>query len=131
MTKNILAIVLAPVVWGLVGVPCNLIIMNSFPEVADGNLTSAYLFSSLIASFFYSAIAGGVAAWIAQPDFEQIGLYAGIAVFVVGVAVQAANWALLPQWYHFAFLFWLIPLCMVGANVVRGRRQGRQQVTPR
>ncbi len=123
MARNITAIVLAPIVWGLVGVPCNLVIMSNFPEVSAGTVTSAYLFSSLIASFFYSAIAGGVAAWIAEPDFDQIGLYAGIAVLVVGIAVQAANWQLLPQWYHLAFLFWLIPLCMVGANVVRGRRQ--------
>ncbi len=122
MTKNIIAIIAAPIVWGLLGVPSNQVIMSYFPEVDSGQLTNGYLFGTLIASFFYSAIAGAVAAWIAQPNFERIGLYAGIAVLVVGAGVQASYWDQMPQWFHMAFLFWLIPLCMVGANVVRGRR---------
>jgi hypothetical protein len=125
LSKNIIAVLIAPIVWGLVGVPGNLVIMSMNPEVSTGTVTETYLFSALIASFFYSAIAGGVAAWVAQPNFERIGLYAGVAVLAVGIAVQAANWNALPQWYHLAFLFWLIPLCMVGANIVRARRTAK------
>ena len=122
MSKNVIAIVLAPLVWGLVMFPGNMLLASFFPGAAEGQLTNGYLFGALIASFFYSAISGAVAAWAAEPSFEQIGLYAGIAVLAVGVIAQAANWDLMPQWYHLAFLFWLIPLVMVGANIVRGRR---------
>ncbi|MCR9260305.1 MAG: hypothetical protein NXH95_11320 [Pseudomonadaceae bacterium] len=122
MTKNIIAVIAAPLIWGLIMLPGNQIIFQFFPEALEGQLSSAYLFSALIASFFYSAIAGAGAAAIARTDFEQIGIAAGIAVLAVGALVQWSYWDLFPQWYHLAFLFWLIPLCMVGANVVRSRR---------
>ena len=122
MSKNVIAIVAAPLIWGVIMFPANQAIFAFFPEAAEGQLSNAYLFTALIASFFYSAIAGGTAAWIAQPDYSNVGLHAGIALVVVGGAAQWASWDLLPQWYHMAFLFWLIPLCMVGANVVKARR---------
>lgn len=122
MAKNIIAIILAPILWGIVGVPANTLIMMFFPTAGPGEYSNGYLFTSLIASFLYSAIAGAAAAWVANPHFKHIGLYAGIAVLAVGTTVQIASWETLPVWYHLAFLFWLIPLCMVGANIVGGRR---------
>ena len=59
MTKNIIAVIAAPLIWGLIMLPGNQIIFQFFPEALQGQLSSAYLFSALIASFFYSAIAGG------------------------------------------------------------------------
>jgi hypothetical protein len=125
MAKNIIAIVLAPILWGIVGVPANQFIMMLFPAAGQGLYSNGYLFTALIASFFYSAIAGATAAWIAEPDFKHIGLYAGIAVLTVGAGVQAASWDTLPVWYHLAFLFWLVPLCMIGANIVNIGRARR------
>jgi hypothetical protein len=126
MSKNIIAVLAAPLIWGVIMFPGNQIILQFFPEASSGQLSEAYLFSALIGSFFYSIIAGAGAAAIAKPDFEQIGLFAGGAVLAVGALVQWSYWELFPQWYHLAFLFWLIPLCMVGANVVRGRRLAKQ-----
>lgn len=122
MSKNIIAVIAAPLIWGLVMFPGNQIILQFFPEAGSGQITETYLFAALIASFFYSVVAGAGAAAIARPEFEHIGLSAGIAVLAVGALIQWSYWELFPQWYHLAFLFWLIPLCMVGANVVRGRR---------
>ena len=117
MKKNVTAIIAAPVIWGLISVPCNLALHSLFPEVSEGKITHQYLFSTLIASFFYSVIAGACAARIAAPHFKSIGLFAGLSVLLVGAAVQIANWSVLPPWYHAAFLFWLMPLCMVGAHI--------------
>ena len=122
MSKNIIAVMLAPIVWGIVGLSGNQLIFIFFPGAPSGEISNGYLFTSLIASFIYSAIAGAVAAWVADSGYQRIGLHAGIALLAVGITMQVAFWDTLPQWYHLAFLFWLIPLCMVGANLVRARQ---------
>ena len=122
MGRNILAVVMAPVVWGLVGVPVNQLILSLFPETDSGNFSTTVLVVSAVASFVYSIVSGAVAALIAQPQFTKIGVYGGLAVLLVGLGVQIGNWSFFPVWYHLVFLAALVPFCLLGAWFVQSRR---------
>lgn len=122
MFRNIVAIVAAPMVWGLVGVPANQLIVSFFANDNSGGFSTTVLVVSLVASFVYSIICGAAAALIARTDFTRIGLCAGLAVLLVGLAVQIGSWSMFPVWYHVAFLAALVPFCMLGAAPVQNRR---------
>ncbi len=122
MLRNIFAIVAAPIVWGLVGVPVNQMILSFFPASAEGDFSTTLLVVSLFASFAYSILAGAAAALIAGPGLKRIGLYAGLAVLLVGLGVQIASWSIFPVWYHLIFLIALPPFCILGASLVDQRR---------
>lgn len=120
MWKSIAAVILTPLVWGLMSVPMNQVLMLIWPEVAEGATPLPYLVTALVLSFVYSLIAGGFAGWLAP--VKWIGWGAGLALLAVGVSMQLAFWDALPVWYHAVFLVALLPLCQLGATVVMRRR---------
>ena len=122
MLRNIIAIVAAPIVWGLVGVPVNQVILSFFPATTGGDFSNTILVVTLVASFAYSIIAGAAAVLIARPGAARMGLYAGLAVLLVGLGVQLGSWATFPLWYHLVFLIALPPFCMLGASLGGQRR---------
>lgn len=122
MTRGIVAIIAAPIVWGLVRVPANQLILSFFPETDAGNFSTTVLIVSVVASFVYSIIAGMAATLLAPQGFSRIGLYAGLAVLLVGLGVQIGSWSMFPVWYHLVFLAALLPLCWVGSLLARKLR---------
>ncbi len=116
MLRLALAILLAPVFWGLLSLPGNQLIFLVFPEAADGAATPlGYLSMALAFSVVYSAFAGFCSAMVAGTSAMRLGVGAGIAVAAVGLAVQITYWDALPVWYHLTFLALLIPSTMLGS----------------
>jgi len=122
MIRNMLAVLAAPIVWGLIGLPVNQLIFLLFPEAAAGQFNGPVLWLSLLASWGYSTVAGASARAIGSADFDVRGVYASVALLVVGLIMQGASWTLVPVWYHVAFLVSLMPFCMLGAKLVTRRR---------
>jgi len=116
--RLILAIVAAPLIWGVVCIPTNEFVGSFFgDQIATGSYPTAYLAITLLLSIPYSLGAGYGAAWIAGQNELTLSLGAGIAVFAVGFGVQLSAWDKLPLWYHLPFLALLIPMTMLGARI--------------
>ena len=74
MGRLILAIIAAPLVWGLVMLPCNLLLLSMYPEAAQTPpYPTSYLLLALILSCGYSLFAGFSAAWIARSSELKVG----------------------------------------------------------
>jgi len=123
MGRSVLAVLAAPVVWGLVMLPVDFLLQLVFPD-AHVALPTTYLIVNLIASVGYSVVAGAVSAWIAGRRAVAHGVGAGLALFAVGLMVQLPAWDLLPIWYHLGFLVMLVPACVAGAAWVGEKLDG-------
>jgi len=122
--RLIAGILAAPVLWGMLSVPVNLLLATLYGEAANAPpFPASFLLVSLVLSFAYSAFAGWGAAWIAglgrnqEASATRLGLLAGAALLVVGIAVQASVWETIPLWWHIAFLVMLIPMCLAGVRL--------------
>ena len=80
---------------------------------SDANISAAFLVFNLIRSILTSLLSGYLAAFVANEN-RRTTMILGVLLLLVGVAVQAMVWNLLPIWYHLAFLFLLIPVTIAG-----------------
>ncbi len=118
MGRLILAALLAPVFWGVLLIPGNLILTNLYPQALQTPPAPLdYLLLALLASFLYGIFAGYCSAWCAGDRARQSGLWSGIALLIVGIAVQTASWSLLPVWWHLIFLAAIVPMALIGARL--------------
>ncbi|NJN53145.1 MAG: hypothetical protein HC809_16695, partial [Gammaproteobacteria bacterium] len=122
MLRSVIAVIMAPIVWGVVMLPGNMLLLVLFPG-ADVEPRVGYLVAALVGSVIYSLIAGVTTAFIIGRNAKLHGIWAGIALLAVGVMVQVQAWDVLPLWYHLVFLTLLVPACVAGA-VWAGRRRG-------
>lgn len=123
MVRLVLAIVLAPIFWGIFMFVGNLVIFRVYPEAADGSSAPVgYLIMAVIGSVIYSLATGLCSAAVAGGQVRVAGIGAGVAVLLVGVAVQLSYWDALPVWYHLTFLALLVPCTMLGAELFGRRR---------
>ena len=67
----------------------------------------------LIRSIITSLLSGFLAA-VAANENRRTTMILGVLLLVVGIAVQAMAWSLMPIWYHVAFLLLLIPVTIAG-----------------
>lgn len=127
MVRSIVAVLVAPIVWGIVMFPGNLLLAKMFPG-AETNPTTTYLVCAIVASVVYSLLAGVVTALIARARPVVHGVWAGIVLLAVGVFVQLQFWDQAPIWYHLTFLVLLVPGCALGGYWL-GRSSGRASTT--
>ncbi len=122
--RFIVAVLLAPIFYGVVLLPGNQLLMLGFPAVAERTAppTTVYLVLALLLSLGYAAFAGFCSAWVAREGSLRLGLWAGGALLAVGAVVQVSIWGQLPVWYHLAFLVTIVPFTILGAG---GYRSGR------
>jgi len=74
---------------------------------------SVFLLVNLIRSIFASLLSGFLAAFAANEN-RRTTMILGILLLIVGIAVQATVWNLLPIWYHLVFLLLLVPVTIAG-----------------
>lgn len=85
---------------------------NNTPFEADSMILLFKVVHSLIASL----ISGYVAVLISNEN-RRTTMVLGVLLLIVGIAVQASVWSLLPIWYHLIFLALLIPMTIVGGKL--------------
>jgi hypothetical protein len=77
---------------------------------------STILIITLFRSIVCSIIAGFTAALVAKENAKST-LILGILLLAVGIFVQWIYWNIAPLWYHFLFLFLLIPVTILGGKL--------------
>ena len=78
--------------------------------------SSTVLIMHLVRSVIISLISGYFAAVIAREN-RRAPLALGILLFLFGLMVQIVAWRYIPIWYHFLFLFLLIPVTIAGGRL--------------
>ena len=71
---------------------------------------------NLLRSFAISIISGFLAAVVAN-ETKRTTLVLGVLLLLFGLFVQISAWRLIPIWYHFLFLFMLIPMTIAGGRL--------------
>ena len=79
-------------------------------------LSSTVLIALLIKSLIVSLISGFIAALIAKENTKSTYVL-GILLLLFGIFVQVGHWNYMPLWYHFLFLFLLIPMTVFGGKL--------------
>ncbi len=74
------------------------------------------LIMNIIRSVIVSLISGYVAALVAN-EARRTTMALGICLLLFGIMVEVVAWNYLPIWYHFIFLFLLIPVTVAGGKL--------------
>jgi len=82
---------------------------NNTPFEANSTILLFKLFHSIIASLI-----SGYLAVLLSNENKRTTTILGVLLLIVGIAVQASAWNLLPIWYHLIFLLLLIPMTIAG-----------------
>lgn len=130
MIRIILGVIVGFIVWSVVWVGSDQVLINAWkhygahqfemekafyngePFAADMTILLVRLVISVVASL----MAGFIAAFIAKENSRST-LILGVLLLLVGIAVQAVFWKVQPLWFHFLFLFLLIPMTVVGGRL--------------
>ena len=71
---------------------------------------------NIVKSMIISLIAGYIAAIVANEN-KRSTLILGICLLLFGAFIEVMAWNYLPVWYHFVFLFLLIPVTVAGGKM--------------
>ena len=130
MLRIILGIIVGFIVWSVLWVGSDALFSvistdwgkpsTEFREAAANKtpyaLSSAVLIALLIKSLIVSLISGFIAALIAKENSKSTFIL-GALLLLFGIFVQVGYWNYMPLWYHFLFLFLLIPMTIFGGKL--------------
>lgn len=89
-----------------------LAIANRESFAADGTIMLIRLLVAAVATI----MSGFLAAFIAGEN-RRAPFALGVILLIVGIAVQAAFWNVMPIWFHLIFLVLLLPLSILGGKI--------------
>lgn len=85
---------------------------NDPPFVANNSI----LILDLVRSVIISLMSGFLAVFVAN-EAKKTTLVLGVLLLAFGLYVQLSVWKYIPIWYHFLFLFLLIPMTIIGGKL--------------
>jgi hypothetical protein len=130
MVRIILGIIVGFIVWSVLWVGSDALFSAistdwgktsaEFRDAVAGKtpyaLSSTVLIALLIKSLIVSLISGFIAALIARENTKTT-FVLGVLLLLFGIFVQVGHWNYMPLWYHFLFLFLLIPMTVLGGRL--------------
>ncbi len=127
MGRAIGAVVAGAAVWAVLWLGMNGVLPSVIPDiyVVGERLEHVPVLLFLIGySVVLSILAGYVTAAVRGPD--PMGAVKALAALqlTLGIVAEAANWDLLPVWYHLVFLALVVPATLYGGRLRAGRATG-------
>lgn len=122
MGRAILAAAVGFVVWTVLFLGGNQAMIAASPGSfkPDGSTDSAGMLGFLLGlSVVYSVVSGVLTSKVAKEKALGASVGLGVALLLVGIAVQVQYWTVMPLWYHVGFLGMLVPGVMVGWRVAK------------
>ena len=119
MGKIVLGVIVGFIVWTVLWLGGNALLAAISPGLAfvEGKeITGSALVVGLVRSIVASLLSGFAAVLISK-EIGKTTLYLGILLLLVGIFFQYMAWNLMPVWYHFLFLFLLIPVTIFGGKL--------------
>ena len=130
MLRIILGVIVGFIVWSIIWIGSDQVMIGAIGwygehqqafEKAMFNKTPftplmSVLIMNIVKSMIISLIAGYITAVVANEN-KRSTLILGICLLLFGVFVEVMAWNYLPVWYHFVFLFLLIPVTLAGGRM--------------
>jgi len=131
MVKIVLGVIAGFVAWSILWVGSDQVLMTASPNwygahqlgfekaITNGESFTAdttILVMHLVRSAIVSIMSGFLAAFIAGEN-RRAPMILGVALLLVGIAVEAYAWNYAPAWYHVLFVLLLIPMTMLGGKL--------------
>jgi len=130
MIRIILGVLVGFIVWSILWVGSDQVLVSTLGWYRDHQLgfqkamfngepfqaSTTVLIMNLVRSVIVSLISGYLAALVAGEN-KRSPLILGIILLLFGIMVEAIAWRYLPIWYHFLFLFLLIPVTIAGGKL--------------
>ncbi len=129
MGRSILAVLVGFIAWTILWLVSNFAIAGAFPDAfrEDGSTGSVGILILLLAdSATFSLLSGWLTGVIAKRRQMAHGVALGVILLMVGIAVQAGYWDLMPLWYHLIFLATLLPMATLGGKLRQNAQGGPQ-----
>lgn len=120
MKMTIAGLVSAYLLWTVLWLSGNAMLFGAAAErAAAGEIITdvASLLPILLWSVVCSIAAGFVAGVVDKTHASRTALIAGGLLLLTGIGVQASVWAMMPVWYHLAFLVLIVPVVWVGSRL--------------
>jgi hypothetical protein len=120
MARIVLSVVAGFVLWSILWLSANAAVAGAAPDHFDENgvTTNAGLLAVILGlSVVISLASGFLSGVVGKERALRCGVILGALLLVVGIAVQASAWEMLPVWYHLSFLVLLLPAAVVGARL--------------
>ncbi len=120
--RSALAVLTGFATWTVLFLATNQITSRVFSDRFDENLVTTdpmVLALTLALTVVFSVLAGWVAGKVAAASPVKHGVALGIVQTVIGIAVQAGFWGVLPHWYNVLFVLLLFPATVFGARLLR------------
>ncbi len=130
MVRIILGVIVGFIVWSILWVGSDQVLIASLNWYRDHQLDfekamfnktpfaplMSVLIMHIVRSVIISLISGYIAAIVANENKKST-LILGILLLLFGAGVEVWAWNYLPVWYHFVFLFLLIPVTIAGGKL--------------
>lgn len=118
--KNFLYALAGFVLWTILWLGSNAGLAAALPDAfADDGSTAntGVLLLILGSSVVFSMVSGWLAVRLAKGASTQPATILGVLLLLVGIAVQAGYWDVMPIWYHLIFLVLLFPAAVYGGRL--------------
>ncbi len=130
MLRIILGVIVGFVVWTIIWVGSDQVLMGSIGWYGEHQLgfekamlnktpfspLMIVLIMNVVRGVITTLIAGYITAIVTNEN-KRSTLILGILLLVCGAIVEVMAWNYLPIWYHFVFLFLLIPVTIAGGKL--------------
>jgi hypothetical protein len=130
MVRIILGVIAGFIAWSIMWVGSDQVLISSIGWYGEHQLafqramfnqepfeaSSTILVMHLVRSVIISLISGYLAALVAGEN-RRSPLALGVVLLLFGIMVQVVAWRYIPIWYHFVFLFLLIPVTIAGGKL--------------
>ena len=120
MIRNILAVIVSIIAWGILWSFAGMALAAAVPDRFDENLItrSPVLLMALIGICSVLCIgAGYLCATIAHAKRMKVVLILGLIQLGIGIFVQSTVWDQMPLWYHLIFLAIVVPMHLLGGKL--------------
>jgi hypothetical protein len=137
MVRIILGVIAGFIGWSIIWVGSDQVLINLFgwyKAHQEGfaaamfnkepfEASSTVLIMNIVRSVITSFMAGYLTAFIAGENRRST-IALGVILLIVGILVEVMTWNYLPIWYHFLFLFLLIPATIAGGKLKKFSNAG-------
>src|SRR5262244_1687860 len=129
MKRSILACLAGLLTWIVVVTLINRVLRLSLPNYTAAEQTLQFTlgmkWTRLLMAIVTSVVAGAVTGWISRSS-RWAPLILGSVVLAIFAPMHIAIWSKFPVWYHLTFLLTIIPLVVLGAQLLPQRRRDVQ-----
>lgn len=120
MKSTIISVIAGYAVWTVLWLGGNALMFSAAGQraaVGEAVTDAATLLPILLWSVVCSLAAGFAVGQLDKSRARRSAIITGSLLLLTGIGVQASVWAMMPVWYHLAFLVLIVPVVVTGCRM--------------